>query len=642
MIFAYWLLTALFFSSGFSASSASSKVNVPANTKNSNITDVEMAYSIIAADFRMSALMTNINGPLSVIVINDGFSLVSLTTNIDVETVRVPVMQLLIRNFVLEVIQKLIKDVESDEQEKKERLRLVHIITILIYEAKHFNVDIPVNQAKVLFEYIFRYGAQKAPRYQKALEKLTKHIITDPGAFTKLYEALLKSFDPYRSSIPFIFADLSDDAPVRIAQRSMLRKHYEKIIETVDPMEDKVLFNYHMNPLIVNIISFNDISEFFDIILDVLPHINAYSLFKTYFFYQRAVDAIIRGFNSNSFLLDLLICSLVTEELIDKLDDDLLMIQFGDIMNIILRRNNELSKKLKALLGRLPENLKLKINRINELFNKFEMMRFRLESCEFLGIRFRNMNENDLKTLIKEMEELIEYFPFLKELSTPLKLNNLMKNVAKTFDSLISSVESYAKTPQLQIYRFKVFFDLFKLLTFNPAPSINLTVCLSKCLKFFALLIKVTPEGADDLVLALKIKFNSLVLAKKHFIEAVKYQDLLTFLTVCVGLEQAVLEMSCLLLGILRASDYNFATFKFVESICLALEIPFIPIASLFVSHELVTYLETPKDRRDSLRAYKDGKFSKMMFEIYKENYLSRTESDLVELMFAINKLTMK
>ena len=52
-------------------------------------------------------------------------------------------------------------------------------------------------------------------------------------------------------------------------------------------------------------------------------------------------------------------------------------------MNIILRHNNELSKKVWALLKRLPENLKLKINRINELFNKYETMRFRLESYEF-------------------------------------------------------------------------------------------------------------------------------------------------------------------------------------------------------------------------------------------------------------------
>ena len=41
------------------------------------------------------------------------------------------------------------------------------------------------------------------------------------------------------------------------------------------------------------------------------------------------------------------------------------------------------------------------------------------------------MNENDLKTLIKETEELIEYFPTLKELSTPSKLTKLMKSVAK-------------------------------------------------------------------------------------------------------------------------------------------------------------------------------------------------------------------
>ena len=121
MILPYLLLATLFLSSCFSASSTSSKVIVPANNNsaNKNMTDVELAYSIIASDFRMSALMTSNTAPLSVIVINDGFSLVSLTTNIDIEKVRVPVMQLLIRDFVLEVIQKLLKGVESDEQERR-------------------------------------------------------------------------------------------------------------------------------------------------------------------------------------------------------------------------------------------------------------------------------------------------------------------------------------------------------------------------------------------------------------------------------------------------------------------------------------------------------------------------------------------
>ena len=119
------------------------------------------------------------------------------------------------------------------------------------------------------------------------MEKLTKHVITDPVVFTKLYETLLKTFDPNRSAIPFILADLADDAPVRVAQRNMLRKHYEKIVETIDPIEDKDLFNYHINPLISNIISFNDITEFFDIINDVLPHIDAYSFVKDLLFLSK-------------------------------------------------------------------------------------------------------------------------------------------------------------------------------------------------------------------------------------------------------------------------------------------------------------------------------------------------------------------
>lgn len=619
MICIFLFLLASFFTTPGLAASLSTHNVASVELSPSERSDVVLAAKIVMSDFWMTTNIMSENEPLTTMLTNDGFSLVSLTSKVDIEKLRIPVIHEVFKNYIKDIIQRTAKDEKITLEKRLEYARLAHTVMVFAFEAAQFNVILPVNQARIVLEFIHRFCNQHASRYPKVFNRLFGQVLGNADTFSKFYESMIKHFDPNRDPIPIITPGLTEDYSIRLVQRRWIRPHYEKIFENLDPVEDRELFSFHTYTIICSIISFPEIDEFIDIFTAIFPHIEQYSLFKLKLFPQILMEAIPNGLQSNSVFFDMVIITVLNQELISELDDQLSYIRFADILNTLLRTPSPISNKLRSIIESLPKELADKVEMINGHFHKYELMRNRFESYAAISFQFIELSGNNLKTLVAEIEEVIIYYPIFSSLITKKKMEDDFNSIASNLKQAVLSSLKDADIPQLNFDRFLAFFSLLKLLSLNPYRRIDYILVV---LEFFAKTIKTIPEGSSDFINTintLKVLLKSLILTKNHFSLTFHYKYLRTVFSVSLGAELAFFEMNCHLLEILRASDFNVDALRFIEIICDELDIPFAPIISLFMSQQEIEIGQM-------------GRKQKQFYEtIFNRDHLTRTQKLMVQ-----------
>lgn len=603
----------------------SSSTQVDSHSGNvSNFGDVVYSEMIIScashvalSDFNITASMINESSPLTDLALSDAFDIVKISMNIDIEKLKVPVVNQILLTYTKMCISHLIQPDCPNEQML--RKLSAHKIKILVYECLIFDFKIADKQALKLLEFIYRF-ADDGHRYHKAFLKLYSCLSNE--SIATILDKFVQYFDPNRQNLLIISPKLKSlDNPLLPAFNSFIRNIYSKIITLIDPIEDNEVYFQYAAMLITSIISYNmNYEEFYDILVNSMVHIDPIRLLSSSDFFKAASLAISEAVKNESLLLEYFLKFFLNDETISRIQNEEDEIRFGGFIKIL--KTDEKYFKLLSIES------KLKLEKFERKFMDYDVIISHIEKFRFIKINFLQLSSIHLEILSKEVQELEKNYDLIIKID-PSTVSNALADGANHIHELVAMSRNDNNFPVFNYYRFKVFLSILTFLMKNEIYLLHAKTPTIKIIQFFN--EKVIEVHHDEEIFSMITShLFSFVIGNKLNPTVSDIKDIYTFFMKLLGEDRGIQEFCSFLTLNLHHTNSISETYNLIEKCCNELGISFISIIIPFLLNAIQIYLET-SSFKESLFLYRNGRLLSLITLVNdSKTILSRSEYSIL------------